>query len=142
MLGFYAVSTVFQLFNGDSSQIHVYWTIFNQHSTIPLSWHSRSAVAIILRAKGGSQFLKTLVCRGLGSNPRPPANEVHALTTRPPRRSPRLTHQQLSVFENSVGKGEIARDEQFLPFPQCFLLKQKIVPPFIHIFAIISLLSA
>ena len=22
--------------------------------------------------------------------------------------------------ENIVGKGEIARDEQFLPFPQCF----------------------
>ena len=25
-------------------------------------------------------------------------------------------------FENTVGKGEIARDEQFLFFPQCFLL--------------------
>ena len=24
-------------------------------------------------------------------------------------------------FENTVGKGEIARDEQFLLFPQCFL---------------------
>ena len=24
-------------------------------------------------------------------------------------------------FENTVGKGEIARNEQFLPFPQCFL---------------------
>ena len=24
-------------------------------------------------------------------------------------------------FENTVGKGEIARNEQFLLFPQCFL---------------------
>ena len=30
-LGFYAISTVFQLFNGNSSQIHVSWTIFNQY---------------------------------------------------------------------------------------------------------------
>ena len=29
-LGFYAVSTVFYLFNGDNSQIRVSWTIFNQ----------------------------------------------------------------------------------------------------------------
>ena len=36
-LGFYAVSTVFQLFNCDSSQIHVSWTIFNQYLTGPLS---------------------------------------------------------------------------------------------------------
>ena len=26
-----------------------------------------------------------------------------------------------NTFENTVGKGEIARDEQFLLFPQCFL---------------------
>ena len=36
-LGFYPVSTVLQLFNGDSSQIHVSWTIFNQYLTSPLS---------------------------------------------------------------------------------------------------------
>ena len=29
---------------------------------------------------------------------------------------------QHRCFENTVGKGEIARDEQFLFFPQCFLL--------------------
>ena len=29
---------------------------------------------------------------------------------------------QYKSFENTVGKGEIARNEQFLPFPQCFLL--------------------
>ena len=30
-LGFYAVSTVFQLFNGDSSRIYVSWTPLNQY---------------------------------------------------------------------------------------------------------------
>ena len=35
-----------------------------------------------------------------------------------------LTHQQQTAFENIVGKGEIARYEQFLLFSQCFLLKQ------------------
>ena len=32
------------------------------------------------------------------------------------------THQQQTAFENIVGKEEIARKEQFLLFPQCFLL--------------------
>ena len=36
-LGFYAVSTVFQLFNGDSAQIRVSWTMFNQYLTSLLS---------------------------------------------------------------------------------------------------------
>ena len=27
----------------------------------------------------------------------------------------------IQAFENTVGKGEIARNEQFLLFPQCFL---------------------
>ena len=40
-----------------------------------------------------------------------------------------------------MGKGEIARNEQFLLFPQCFLLNQIIVSPFIHIFDIISLFT-
>ena len=40
-----------------------------------------------------------------------------------------------------MGKGEIARDEQFLLFPQYFLLNQIIVFPFIHIFDIISLFA-
>ena len=38
-----------------------------------------------------------------------------------------------------MGKGEIAHNEQFLLFPQCFLLKQIIVSQFVHIFGIISL---
>ena len=46
-------------------------------------------------------------------------------------------HQQLTAFENIVGKGEIARNEQFLLFPQCFQLNQVIVYPFVHIFDII-----
>ena len=35
-----------------------------------------------------------------------------------------LTHQPHTAFENNVGKGEIARNEQFLLFPQCFQLNQ------------------
>ena len=53
-----------------------------------------------------------------------------------------LTHQQQTAFENIVGKGEIARNEQFLLFQQCFLLNQIIVFPFVHIFDIISLFPA
>ena len=49
-------------------------------------------------------------------------------------------HQQQTAFENIVGKEEIARNEQFPLFPQCFLLNQEIVSPFVNIFDIISLL--
>ena len=52
-----------------------------------------------------------------------------------------MTHQQQTAFENIVGKGEIARDEQFLLFPQCFLLNQITVSPFFQIFDIISLFA-
>ena len=51
-------------------------------------------------------------------------------------------HQKQTAFENIVGKEEIARNEQFLLFPQCFLLNQEIVSPFINIFDIISLFAA
>ena len=51
-------------------------------------------------------------------------------------------HQQQTAFENIVAKGEIARDEKFPPFPQCFLLDQVIVSLFVHIFDIISLFAA
>ena len=50
--------------------------------------------------------------------------------------------QQQTAFENIVGKEEIARKEQFLLFPQRFLLNQKIVSPFVNIFDIISLFAA
>ena len=50
-------------------------------------------------------------------------------------------HQQQTAFENIVGKVEIALNEQFLLFPQCFLLKQITASPFVHIFKIISLLA-
>ena len=51
-------------------------------------------------------------------------------------------HQQQTAFENTVGKEEIARNEQFLLFPQCFLLNQKIVYLFVNIFDIISLFAS
>ena len=38
-------------------------------------------------------------------------------------------HQQQTAFENIEGKGEIARNEQFPLFPQCFLLNQILVAP-------------
>ena len=51
-------------------------------------------------------------------------------------------HQQQTAFENIVGKEEIARNEQFLLFPQCFLLISDNCTPFVHIFDIISLFAA
>ena len=53
-----------------------------------------------------------------------------------------LKHKQHTAFENIVGKGEIARNEQFLLFPQCFILNQITASPFVHIFHIISLFAA
>ena len=49
--------------------------------------------------------------------------------------------QEQTAIENIVGKGEIAHNEQFLLFPQCFLLHQISVSPFVHIFDIISLFA-
>ena len=51
-------------------------------------------------------------------------------------------HQHSTAFENIVGKGEIACNQQFLLFPQCFPLNQIVVSPFVHIFDIISLFAA
>ena len=48
----------------------------------------------------------------------------------------------VQLFENIVEKGEIARNEQFLLFPQCLLLNQITVSPLVHIFDIISLYAA
>ena len=53
-----------------------------------------------------------------------------------------FTHLQQTSFENIVEKEEIARKEQFLLFPQCFLLNQIIVSLFVYIFDIISLFTA
>ena len=41
-----------------------------------------------------------------------------------------------------VGKEEVARNEQFLLFPPCFLLNKIVVSSFVHIFDIISLFAA
>ena len=51
-------------------------------------------------------------------------------------------HQQQTAFGNIVGKGEIAHNEQFLLFPQCFLLNKINVTPFVHIYDVISLFAA
>ena len=50
-------------------------------------------------------------------------------------------HQQQTAFEN-VGKKEIAHNKQFLLFPQCFLLNQKIVSPSLNIYHMKSLFAA
>ena len=51
-------------------------------------------------------------------------------------------YQQQTAFENIVGKEEIACKKQFLLFPQCLILNQKIVSPFVNILDIISLFAA
>ena len=51
-------------------------------------------------------------------------------------------HQQQKAFENIVEKGEIAHNEQFLLFRQCFLLNQITVSSFVHIFDPKSLFAA
>ena len=51
-------------------------------------------------------------------------------------------HQQQTAFENIVEKEKNACNEQFLLFPQCFLLNQIIVSPFVHIFDLISLFAS
>ena len=53
-----------------------------------------------------------------------------------------LTHQQQTAFENIAGKEEIARNEQFLLFPPCFLLNPKIVSPYFNIYHIVFLFAA
>ena len=40
-----------------------------------------------------------------------------------------------------MGKEEIAYNEQFLLFPQCFRLNQVIVSPFVHIYDVKSLFA-
>ena len=51
-------------------------------------------------------------------------------------------HQQQTTFENILGKGKLARNKQFLLFPQCFLLPLITASPFAHIFDIVSLFAA
>ena len=51
-------------------------------------------------------------------------------------------HQQQTAFKNIVGKEEIPGNEQFLFFPKCFVLNQKIVSPFVNVDDIISLFAA
>ena len=51
-------------------------------------------------------------------------------------------HQQQTASINIVGKEAIVPNEQFLLFPQCFLLNQKILSPEVHISHITSLFAA
>ena len=51
-------------------------------------------------------------------------------------------HQQHTAFKNIAVKGEIACNEQFLIFPQCFLPNQIIESPLVHIVDILSFFAA
>ena len=53
-----------------------------------------------------------------------------------------MTYQQQTAFENIVGKGQIARNEQFVLFQQCLLLNQIILSPFVYSFDTTSLFAA
>ena len=46
-----------------------------------------------------------------------------------PKQALVFTCQHYKSFENTVGKGELARNEQFILFPQCFL---KVLRTFYH----------
>ena len=48
-----------------------------------------------------------------------------------------LTYLQQTGFENIVGKEEIARNKQFLLFPQCFLTQSDTCTQLVHIIDII-----
>ena len=47
--------------------------------------------------------------------------QISLLTLNPFPNKPGFTCLQYMFFENNVGKGEIARNEQFFLFPHCFL---------------------
>ena len=51
-------------------------------------------------------------------------------------------HQRQAAFENIGRKEEIACNQQFLLFSQCFLLNQEVVSPFVNTLDIISLFAA
>ena len=53
-----------------------------------------------------------------------------------------ISQQHYTAFENIVGKGEIARNGQFLLFALCFLLNQINASSFVHNFEILSLFAA
>ena len=63
------------------------------------------------------KYTRKKSCLNRGSNSQPPGHEL----TRSPLSHPGGPRLQEKSFENTVGKGEIAHDEQFLLFPQCFL---------------------
>ena len=81
--------------------------------------------------------LKTLVHRGRGSNPRPPANETDALTTRQPWRSKRiiLTHDSVGYLTRWIHVyGSI--------ISRCFMVKWTVEMPFYQSMARILTLTS
>ena len=63
---------------------------FGTYCSSEIQFKMSSAICLYLdqsKILSSGNGLKTLVCRGRESNPRPPAHEADALTTRPPRRS-------------------------------------------------------
>ena len=53
-----------------------------------------------------------------------------------------MHQQQRQLLKTLWEKGEIAHNEQFILFPQCFLPNQIIVFQFVHVLDIISLFAA
>ena len=52
-----------------------------------------------------------------------------SITKLSPKQALVFTCLQYTSFENTVGKGEIARNEQYLLFPQCFLSFMRLFCP-------------
>ena len=52
-----------------------------------------------------------------------------------------MKHQQQKILKTLWEKGKLLLKKQLLHFPQCFLLNQIIVSPFVHIFDIMSLVA-
>ena len=52
-----------------------------------------------------------------------------------------MRHQEQTAFENIMEKEEIARNEQFLLFPQYLSTQSANCTPFVHIFDIIFFIS-
>ena len=109
-LGFYAISTVFQLLNGHSSQIHVSWTTFDQHLSSQLSWHWRTSLGKTTSTSFNS----------LPHNKILDQSNFRAFSDGKKNVTKKLKYV-LERVENIVGKGENAGYQHLLLFPQCFL---------------------
>ena len=59
------------------------------------------------------------------------SNIQQTLSNKFPKQALVFTCLQYKSFENTMGKGEIAHNEQFLLFPQCFYLFEELSAVFI-----------